>query len=183
MSERKSLLPLIEILISVGIFAVAVILTLQIFMLARFLGFRTSDTADAILEVQRIAETIKSFQSGDEISSFFANEAVNPGIEIVVDSGALFSAYSGAMQEYELSVWNKFYDGNWQRTDDLDEAVYIADIIMAEADEYAGVLYLFEIRLSKIEPYPFINDRIVEQNPQFRPQLASISAGKFINNN
>jgi hypothetical protein len=68
--SSKSLLPLVEILIAVGIFAVAVVLTLQLFFLASFLGDKTSDTAKAMFEVQLVAENIKSMGSAGEIEEY-----------------------------------------------------------------------------------------------------------------
>jgi hypothetical protein len=166
-NERKALLPLIEILISTGIFAIAVILTLQIFMLARFLGNRTSDMADAILKVQYVAETIKAFQSVDEIDKFFENETIQT-------TGAINTrlSLSGA------TIYNIYYDINWRQADSADGAVFVTEIYI----ELQGSVYLYSIDLYKIEPYPFINDRIVQEDPQFRPLLASINAGKFIAN-
>ena len=151
-NERKALLPLIEILISTGIFAIAVILTLQIFMLAKFLGIRTSDTADAILKVQHVAETIKSCGSDEEMGDFL---------------GSL---------EQSMQI---YYDVNWERTHDLNEAVYFIQIYDRNS---AGSLYESEINLYRLEPYPFVNDKAVQENPDYKPLLASVSVAKFINN-
>jgi len=155
-NERKALLPLIEILISTGIFAIAVILTLQIFMLARFLGIRTSDTADAILKVQYVAETIKSTQTNEEMGEFL-----------------------DTLEQY-MQI---YYDINWERTHDWNKAVYFIQIYGSSVGEDAGAFYESEISLYRIEPYPFINDRIVQENPDYMPLLASINVGKFIPDN
>ncbi|MCL2099665.1 MAG: hypothetical protein FWH24_04430 [Oscillospiraceae bacterium] len=154
MNQRKSLLPLIEIIISAGIFAIAAVLTLQMFMTARFLGYRTSDTADAVLKVQHIAETIKSFENSGEISGFLEENT------------------------------RVYYDADWQRTENADEAVYTAEInteALIFEENYEGSLYIgCTISLYKITPYPFINDKTVQSNPDYRPLLASVNAGKFV---
>ena len=155
-NERKALLPLIEILISTGIFAIAVVLTLQIFMLAKFLGDRNSDTADAILKVQYIAETIKAAKADEDMSAYLSN----------------FESYV-----------HLYYDINWNQTHNIDTAVYIIVLNSDKQEQGTGYLYEYDINLYKIEPYPFINDRIVRENPDYRPLLASITAAKFINNN
>ena len=77
--SSKSLLPLVEILVAAVIFSIAMLLTLQLFFLARFLGDKTSDTARAIFEVQRVAETIKSISTGDEITEYY-NTGLNGGV-------------------------------------------------------------------------------------------------------
>ena len=69
----KALLPLVEIIISIGIFAIAVVLTLQLFLLAKFLGNKTSDTARAIFEIQNIAENIKLLKTNEEIEDYLKN--------------------------------------------------------------------------------------------------------------
>jgi len=157
-NERKSLLPLIEILISTGIFAIAVILTLEIFMLAKFLGIRTSDTADAILQVQHVAETIKSCRSNEEMGEFLDSLEKN-------------------MQIY--------YDINWERTHDFNKAVYFIEIKdkSENLDNSAGSLYENTISLYRIEPYPFINKRAVVKEPDYKPLLASVRVAKFISGN
>jgi hypothetical protein len=163
-NHSKSLLPLIEILISTGIFAIAVVLTLQIFMLSKFLGYQTSDTADAILKVQHIAETIKSFQSSSEIDDFLENDTVKG-------------------KEAE-DFYHVYYDVNWNQTDNFEEAVYITDIYIEDKSAgEAGTMYKYSISLYKIEAYPFINDRHTEANPNYRPLLASVNSGKFTVNN
>ena len=159
-NQSKSLLPLVEILISTGIFAIAVVLTLQLFLLAKFLGIKTSDSADAILKVQHIAETMKLFETDSEIDYFLGSEMINTG-----------------------NVYNLYYDINWQLVNNIDEAVFITDIYIEKSGESAGSLYKYSINLYKTEPYPFIDDKKTEQDAQYKPLLASVSAGKFINNN
>ena len=154
-NERKALLPLIEILISTGIFAIAVILTLQVFMLAKFVGIRTSDTADAILKVQHVAETIKSCRSNEEMGDFL-------------------DSLEQSMQIY--------YDVHWEQTHNFNEAVYFIQIYDKSSDiNKAGSFYESEINLYRIEPYPFVNDKAVQEDPDYKPLLASVSVAKFIN--
>jgi len=125
--SSKSLLPLIEILISIGIFAIAVVLTLQLFLLAKFLGNKTSDTAKAIFEVQNIAENIKTMKTDAEIEDYIKNE-LNGGIV--------------------------YYDENWNIIESEKESVYSLQITMKMDAYNSGGLYKFQIELYKKEPYP-----------------------------
>jgi len=152
--SSKSLLPLVEILISIGIFAIAVILTLQLFLLASFLGTKTSDTAKAIFEVQNVAENIKTMKTDAEMDNYINNE-LNGGVI--------------------------YYDKDWNNVGiGENEAKYILKITQ-EKDEYSsGGLYRFSIELYKTEPYPFIDDKKSEKDENYIPVLVTVEASKFI---
>ena len=155
-SGSKSLLPLVEILISIGIFAIAVILTLQLFLLAKFLGDKTSDTAKAIFETQTVAETIKTMKTDADMEDYIQN-GLNGGIV--------------------------YYDEEWNIVGSKDEAAYNLIISLETDDTYSsGNLYKFKLDMYKIEPYPFIDDKKVERDENYIPVLVSIDASKFIIN-
>lgn len=154
--SSKSLLPLIEILISIGIFAISVVLTLQLFLLARFLGEKTSDTARAIFEVQNIAENIKAIKTDADMGNYIADE-LNGGMN------------------YTL-----YYDYGWNIVGSEDEAEYMMKIDM-DVDTYnTGGLYKFKLDMYKIEAYPFIDDKKLENDENYIPLLVSVDASKFI---
>ena len=151
--SSKSLLPLVEILVSIGIFAIAVILTLQLFFLAKFLGDKTSDSAKAVFEAQNIAESIKAMKTAAEIENYIKNDLKGGGI---------------------------YYDSEWEKTESLDDAAYSLSIAWELAEHDFGGLYKFQIAFSKMEPYPFIDDKKVEKDEKYIPLLASIEASKFV---
>ena len=151
--NSKSMLPLVEILVSTGIFAIAVVLSLQLFLLARFLGHKTSDVAEAIFEAQTIAENIKSMRTGAEIEEYFQGE---------------------------LQGGYVYYDALWEKTDVAEDAAYNLQITK-ETDEYgSGGLYKFKIEIYKNGPYPFIDDKKLENEAGYIPMLVSVEAGKFV---
>jgi len=153
--SSKALLPLVEILISIGIFAIAVVLTLQLFLLARFLGEKTSDTARAIFEVQNIAETIKTMKTDTEMQNYFVKD-LNGGI--------------------------LYYDFDWKIVDSEDKANYKMTIDMSIGTYITGGLYKFKLNMYKIEAYPFIDDKKLETDAQYIPLLVSVDESKFIQN-
>jgi len=156
--SSKSLLPLVEILISIGIFAIAVVLTLQLFLLARFLGDKTSDTAKAIFEVQNVAENIKTFKtSGD--AEIYINDNFKAGTK---------------------SMYSLYYDEEWNLTDTIEKASFVMEINMNKDEYNSGELYNFKLEFYKTEPYPFIDDKKTEVNKEYIPLLASADASKFI---
>ena len=161
--SSKSLLPLVEILISIGIFAIAVVLTLQLFLLASFLGHKTSDTAKAIFEVQNVAENIKTMKTDDEMTDYIQNE---------------LNGFSVDANFHPI-----YYNEEWERVDNIDEAAYNLNVIYEIDDTYSsGNLYKFKIEMYKTEPYPFIDDKKIEKDKDYIPVLVSINANKFIAN-
>ena len=157
--SSKSLLPLVEIIISIGIFAVAIVLTLQLFLLAKFLGDKTSDTARAIFEIQNVAENIKLLKSEAEIKEYMETGAGN----------------SGGNGPYNL-----YYDGEWKRVGSSSDAVFVMKIDMNKDNYAAGCVYNFKLDLYKSEPYPFINDKNVKADKDYKPLLASVNTSSFL---
>ena len=153
--SSKSLLPLVEILIAVGIFAVAVGLTLQLFLFAKFLGDKTSDTAIAVFEVQNVAENIKMKKSAAEIENYLSSE---------LNGGVLY------------------FDSRWNIAGNEDSANSAYNLEISKIEPYgSGGLYKFGIKLTKKESYPFIDDKKVEKGEYF-PELVFIEVCKFIVN-
>jgi len=157
--SSKSLLPLVEIIISIGIFAIAVVLTLQLFLLAKFLGDKTSDTARAIFEIQNVAENIKLLKTDAEIENYIKTDVGNPD---------------------ENGLYNLYYDDGWKRVDLYSNAVFVMKIDMNKDSYGAGDLYNFNLDLYKSEPYPFINDKDVKNDTDYFPLLASVNTSNFI---
>jgi hypothetical protein len=151
--NSKSMLPLVEILVSIGIFAVAVILTLQLFLLSSFLGHKTSDVAKAIFEAQSVAENIKAMQTGAKIEDYFEDE-LNGGVV--------------------------YWDGEWEIISEEKNAVYKLEIKMDKTGMNSGSLYSFVLDLYKTEPYPFIDDKKLEKDKDYIPALVSFDTSKFI---
>ena len=161
----KTLLPLVEIIISIGIFAVAVALTLQMFLLAKFLGEKTSDTAMAIFEIQNTAEDIKLLKTDAEIENYIKNDVGNPD---------------------ENGMYNLYYNGGWQRVELYSDAVFIMKISMNKDNYVKGELYNFDLALYKSNPYPFTDDKNIKNiknaknDENYVPLLASVATSSFI---
>ena len=135
----KSLLPLIEIIVSVSIFSFAAVLALQMFMMAHFLSRKTSDIAEAMVEVQNLAETLKSYDRMSEYDKFVLTlpEQGHKAIS--------FTAYE--------------YDAEWNAANGDSPAYRL--IMTAEELSYSssGKLMQFNITVYKNEPYPFLKDQ------------------------
>lgn len=172
--SSKSLLPLVEILISIGIFAIAVVLTLQLFLLARFLGVKTSDTARAIFEVQNVAENIKTMKTDSEMENYVIDE-LNSGI---INGQSSFELLSKNKNLY----YTLYYDHEWNIVLSEDEAEYMMKIDMSRDIYNTGGLYKFTLNMYKTKAYPFIDDKKLKTYGNYIPLLASVDASKFIKN-
>ena len=155
--SSKSLLPLVEILIAIGIFAIAVVLTLKLFLLASFLGHKTADTAKAIFEVQTVAEKIKSMNTNDKLMDYLNNE-----LKLLDNNMTLY------------------YNEDWEKTSNKDEAVYMMKVAVHTAPYLSGVYYYVMLDFYKTDAYPFIDEKKSEKDKDYIPLLASVSASKFI---
>ena len=161
--SSKSLLPLVEIIVSIGIFSVAIVLTLHLFLLAKFLGDKTSDTARAIFEIQNVAENIKLLKTDGEIKDYIENGVGN------ADGNG---------------TYNLYYDEKWRRADSPSDAVFVMKIAENTDKNYAvGEVCSFSLDIYKSEPYPFINDKNIKADKNYKPLLASVTTSNFITGN
>ncbi len=157
--SKRTLLTLIEIIISICIFAIATVLTLQLFLYARFLTDKTSDTAAAIFEIQNIAEEVKLLSTVKE-AQYFMEEDLSASNDSFV---------------------TLYYDKDWKRTI-AAEGLYFMNITIERTEYKRGDLYGFNLDLYKKEPYPFIDNKHTEKDEDYIPHLASITANKFVYN-
>lgn len=153
--SSKAILPLIEIIISLIIFIIAAIITLQLFFLARFMGDKTKDRARAILEVQNIAEEIKALDS----------------VKVIED--ILNSFEDGDIEDIK---YINFSEGWIPGGSEFQMAVRINKDDIADRR-----LYTFDITVYKLEPYPFIDDKYKDMDYKDRPFSETVRVVKFVN--
>jgi len=129
---------LVEIIISILIFAIAGAIIFNCFALSRFTQLKANDMIFAGNIVQSGAEMIKSFDNMNEAEEYFTenytdkNEAIN-----------------------DITFIN-FYDKNWGVCDKEDE-VYVVSITIANASINSRKLKDINITAKKSIPYPFID--------------------------
>lgn len=142
---------LLEIILSVLIFAAAGIIMLNCFAIARFTQIRTNDKVVAGAIMQSDIEIIKSLNSVDEVYEFLNNtyEAKTIG-----DNNCIFE---------------KYYDENWNEGADKE---YGVTIILNGEKTISGNLVSIIIKAEKEKPYPFIKKDGAEQ-------IYSIESKKF----
>lgn len=129
----NSKVSLVEIILSVLIFATAGIIMLSCFGIARFTQIRANDKTEAGMIIQSDFEVIKSLKSTVEMHEFLdeSYEEKEPG-----------------------NIYTKYYDENWKQGSDRD---YSVTIVIDQENTRSGDLVKINISAEREKPYPFIN--------------------------
>ena len=130
----NSKVSLVEIILSVLIFAAAGIIMLSCFGIARFTQIRANDKAAAGAIIQSDFEIIKSLKSTDEMHEFLKGS---------YDTKELGNIYT----------YTKYYDENWKEGGSRNYAV---TIVIDQENSRSGDLVNLSITAEKEKPYPFI---------------------------
>lgn len=135
----NSKVSLLEIIMSVLIFAAAGIIMLNCFALARFTQARANDKTLAGSILQSDLEIIKSLKTVDELHDY------------------LKESYETKEEGNNSYTYTKYYDKNWKQSGIKEYSVTIS--VSGQTDEIvkSGQLIKITILAEKEEPYPFIN--------------------------
>lgn len=142
---------LLEILLSILIFAAAGIIMLNCFAIARFTQIRANDKTIAGTIIQSELEIIKSFNSADEMHKFLNN------------------SYEEKKNNSNSYIYTKYYDENWNQSISKEYAV---TIMITSENLKSGDLININIVSEKEKPYPFIKNEGIKQ-------IYSIESKKF----
>lgn len=126
---------LLEIILSVLIFAAAGMIMLNCFAIARFTQERANDKAAAGAIIQSDFEIIKSLKTLDEVHEF------------------LKDAYETRSIDENNHVYTKYYDKGWNESNNNEYSVTLS---LREEELKSGHLIEINISAKKERPYPFI---------------------------
>ena len=129
----NSKISLLEIILSVLIFAAAGIIMLNCFAIARFTQIRANDKAIAGAIIQSDFEIIKSLNTADEMNKFLNSYETK-------ESG-------------NINTYTKYYDENWIQGSGKEYAI---TIMIDHQNSSSGELVSINISAEKSKPYPFI---------------------------
>jgi hypothetical protein len=130
----NSKVSLLEIILSVIIFAAAGIIMLNCFGIARFTQIRANDKTAAGAIIQSDFEIIKSLKSPAEMHEFL-NDSYD---EKISDNPIMFT---------------KYFDENWVQGRGKD---YTVTVTVEEENLNSGSLVSINISAQRTKPYPFI---------------------------
>lgn len=144
MKNRISLnseVSLVEIIMSILIFAIAGAIMLNCFGSAKFIQMKTNDKVEAGNKVQSIAEMIKSFDTGAEADKYMAEN------------------FKFLKTDGTEKVYVNYYDTNWNICEDINKEYNEFSIEVRMSDVSSGFAQLREFVISseKINPYPFVS--------------------------
>nr|WP_300092811.1 hypothetical protein [Sedimentibacter sp.] len=145
---------LVEIILSVLIFAVAGVIMLNCFAYAKYTQVKANDKVAASWIVQSDAEMIKSSKTMDEAVMFLTKN------------------YEKKIEDKSSDVYTNYYDKNWKICSE-DEQEYAMNTLITYEDKKYGKIMDIKITVEKSSPYPFV-DRGRTTGPVF-----SIETGKF----
>lgn len=145
---------LVEIILSVLIFAVAGVIMLNCFAYAKYTQVKANDKVSASWIVQSDAEMIKSAKTIDEAVMFLTKN------------------YEKKIEDKGSDIYTNYYDKNWKICSE-DEQEYAMNTLISYEDKKNGKIMDIKITVEKSRPYPFV-DRGRTTSPVF-----SIETGKF----
>lgn len=146
---------LVEIIMSIFIFAIAGVIMLNCFAIARFTQIKANDKVIASNIIQSDMELIRDTKNSIEIDEFLLN------------------TYTTSQDNENGHMYVKYYDHTWQTCDD-DEKEYKISINILNVPVNSGEMKAINMVAEKIKPYPFVNNETNKSNSIF-----SIESKKF----
>lgn len=129
---------LVEIILSVLIFAIAGVISLNCFFIARFTQIKSNDKIIAGNLIQSDIEIIKSLGSSYEAEEF------------------LLDNFQLLKNEGDVRTYANFYDKGWKLSNETDKE-YLITVNISDEFSDNGTLTDIELAAKRIKPYPFIN--------------------------
>lgn len=129
---------LVEIIISILIFAMAGAIMLNCFAAARFTQIKANDKVEAGNKVQSIAEMIKYFDSTIETDKYLAEN-----FKLQKTNGN---------ENIYINYYDKYWNISNEESNEYFITVQVSDVLTS-----SGEIKEFIIRSEKSEPYPFID--------------------------
>jgi hypothetical protein len=145
---------LVEIILSVLIFAVAGVIMLNCFAYAKYTQEKANDKVSASWLVQSDAEMIKSADTLDEAVIFLKKNHENKS------------------NDGSSDIYISYYDKDWNPCSEKEQEYALSTVISLEDKEYGEIMDI-KITVEKSKPYPFV-DKGKMTNPVY-----SIETSKF----
>ncbi len=129
---------LVEIILSILIFAIAGVISLNCFIIARFTQIKANDKVIAGNIIQSNIEMIKSMDNLIDTEEFLQNN------------------FQLIKSENNIHTYINFYDKNWNVSNKTDNDYFITVIIKDDSINN-GIMKNITSSAGRVKPYPFIN--------------------------
>lgn len=155
-SSKTSSMPMLELIIIIGIFAISSIFILQMFLTANTVEQKAKDKSKSVLIAENIVEAIKAHNNFQETmkSLEFSNAAgmVEENADGSYKISKIESQEKIENTDDEAAVsYIKFYNKNWQETDTED--TYCVLVFPSYNQAEAGMMVQAEIYIYRLSPY------------------------------
>lgn len=151
---------LVEIILSVLIFAICGVVMLNCFFIARFTQVKANDKTIAIMKAQSAFEYIKSTKNSSEMNELLKSTYANNYYD----------------DKNNSNVFVDYYDANWKSCNDIEKEYFIK-IQVSDESINSGEMNSVNITIEKSKPYPFIDKVKDKAEP-----IISIETKKFFPN-
>lgn len=152
LGSRSAKMPMLEIVITIGIFAVVSVFILELFLSANTLQNRAKDKSKAIVLAETIAETVKS-------SETFEGAAEELGLDKTI--GRITQQKNGSYQISKIDesngvkdsivVYTKHFDEDWNTV--KEEDTYSVIVIPYENQVQGKVMVNYEVYIYRLKGY------------------------------
>jgi len=147
---------LVEIILSVLIFAVCGVIMLNCFAIGRFTQVKANDKTQAGIKAQTIFEYIKSAENSAEMNQL------------------LKDTFADSCNDNNNFVYTDYYDVNWNRCNENEKEYFIIVLVSNELIQ-SGEMEDITITVEKLKPYPFVDKDV-------KKIIFSITTKKFFPN-
>lgn len=152
--KLKLEISLLEIILSIIIFAICCVVVVNCFIIARYTQIKANDKTVGIMKVQTILEYIKSSINIDEMNQHLISE----------------------FNEINNNTYANYYDENWNICGN-DEKEYIIKAKLSKKQIKSGEIISISVSAEKVKPYPFI-----DKNKHENPPIILLSTNKYFSN-
>ena len=164
-------LPMLELIISIGVFAIISVLLLEMFLQANSIQKNTRDQGKAITLAENVAETIKAADSLDAAVSQLGMKAQWGTVTLQEDGSYCVEDLSEQESEEGAQIYLLHYNENWEVAQQED--MYSVILMPYREAVYGKTMDNYQVYVYRLHGYPSVFHQ--KQNVQ----LYHISFSKY----
>ncbi|MDE7424570.1 MAG: hypothetical protein K2N51_12935 [Lachnospiraceae bacterium] len=152
LESRSAKMPMLEIIITIGIFAVASVFILELFLSANTLQNRAKDQSKAVVLAETIAETVKSCKVFEEAADGLGLEKTVARITQQKNGSYEISKIDEPEDMKDgIAVYTGHFDENWKAV--KEEDTYSVIVIPYEEQVQGSVMANYEVYIYRLKGY------------------------------
>lgn len=173
-------MPMLELIIIIGIFAMSSIFILQMFLTANTIEQKAKDKSKGILVAENITETIKAGSNFQETVKNLGFSNAAGMVEENADGSYRITGITPQepgeeVNQKEAASYIKFYDKSWQETDTED--TYCVVIFPSYSQAKNGIMVQAELYVYRISPYVLFD---FQNNQKANEELCHLHIANYV---